>query len=123
MEAGVRRFIDDMTKSGLDCEVESGLVIYRITPVDGAYAGVPVETGVGAGELRPWPQAPPHWIHLPSDIVFPRTNSDRSPKPGWLMHSRDLRGWGDAAPAICWLSHVRAVLSEAITCPMRHQLQ
>ena len=115
MEAGIQRFIEDMAKSGLACEVEAGLVIYRITPVDGAYAGVSVETGVGGDELRPWPQAPPHWIHLPSGIAFPRTNSGSSPKPGWLMHSRDLRGWGDAPPAIGWLSHVRAVLSEAIT--------
>ena len=65
MHPGVQRFIDDMTELGLNPSVEAGLVIYQITPIDGAQAGVAVETGVSAEELAPWPQAPPHWVHFP----------------------------------------------------------
>ena len=42
MQPGVQRFIDDMTELGLNPSVEAGLVIYQITPIDGAHAGVAV---------------------------------------------------------------------------------
>ena len=113
MSQGVQGFIDALTQLGLAPTVEAGLILYRIMPVDGAHAGTEVETGVGTDELGPWPQAPPHWVHLPADIGFPETNSDTSTKTGWLKHSRDIIGWGDAPLGICWTSHVRAVLGEA----------
>ena len=113
MNHGVQGFIDALTQLGLSPTVEAELVIYRIEPVDGAHAGIAVETGVSVAELAPWPQAPPHWIHLPAGISFTRTNSAASTKPGWLKHSRDIIGWGDAPPGVWWTSHVRAVLGEA----------
>ena len=113
MSHGVQGFIDALTQLGLNPAVEAELVIYRIEPVDGAHAGIEVETGVSADELALWPQAPPHWVHLPADIVFPKTNSRASAKSGWLRHSRDIIGWGDAPPGVWWISHVRAVLGEA----------
>ena len=113
MSDGVKGYIDALTKLGLNPTMEAGLVIYRIEPVDGFHAGNRVETGVSVEELAMWPQAPPHWIHLPTYIGFPKTNSQASTKPGWLKHSRDIIGWGDAPPANCWTSHVRAVLGEA----------
>lgn len=113
MNQGVQGFMDDMAKLGLNPRVEAGLVIYRIEPVEGAHAGAAVETGVGADELAAWPQVPPHWVHLPADIAFSRTNRQASPKQGWLMHSRQLNGWGDAPPGRCWAGHVRAVIGEA----------
>ncbi len=114
MRPGVRRFVDDMTALGLDTTVEAGFVIYRIAPVDGARAGTEVETGVSTEELDRWPQMPPHWIYLPAAINFSQTNSQPSPKSGWLMHSREFTGWGDAPPGKNWVSHVRSVLGEAI---------
>lgn len=111
---GVQGFIDDMAQLGFNLTVEAELVIYRIIPIDGAHAETTVETGVSADELASWPQAPPHWVHFPAGICFSRTNSQASPKSGWLMHSRQITGWGDAPPGICWTSHVRAILSEAI---------
>ena len=114
MKHGIEGFMDGMTQLGFSPMEEAGLVVYRITPVDGAHAGIVVETGVSIDELAPWPQVPPHWIHLPKGVNFPRTNSQGSPKEGWLMHSRQLNGWGDAPAGVCWTSHVRAVLNEAI---------
>lgn len=113
MQSGVSKFIDDMNKLGFDPTVEAELVIFEIIPVDGTHAGCSVQTGVSATELEPWPQTPPHWIHLPDNIAFPRTNCEASPKSGWLRHSRNLAGWGDAPPAVSWVSHVRAVMSQA----------
>lgn len=113
MDQGVQAFMDDMTQNGFEPREEAGLIVYRVTPVDGAHSGTAVETGVSTDELTPWPQAPPHWIHLPGDIGFSSTNSDTSSKQGWLKHSRQLDGWGDAPPAICWVGHVRAALGEA----------
>ena len=71
----MQAFIDDMAKLGLAPEEEAGLVICRVTPVGGAHAGTAVAVGVAVEELASWPQAPPHWIHLPSEIEFARTNS------------------------------------------------
>lgn len=113
MEEGAQRFLNHMTEFGLFPMVEAAIVLYRVMPVDGAHAGCQIETGVGLDELTMWPQVPPHWIHFPASIRFWRTNSQPSPKSGWLMHSRQIRGWGDAHPTICWVSHLRAVLSEA----------
>ena len=113
MNTGTQKFVNDMTKAGFDVRVEAGVVTFKITPVDGAHAGSLVDTGVSSDELDPWPQAPPHWIHFEDSVSFPRTNCQPSPKHGWMMHSRNLHGWGDSPPAVCWASHVRAVLSEA----------
>ena len=115
MGYGVQGFIDALTQHGLDPTVEAGLVQYRIIPVEGAHAGTEVETGVSVDELGPWPKAPPHWVHLPDSIGFSSTNSRASTKPGWLKHSRDVIGWGDAPPGVGWTSHVRAVLGEAVS--------
>ena len=115
METGVPRFVDDMNGLGLDAKVESGLVTFKVTPVDGACAGKPVETGVSTEELGAWPQIPPHWVHFPASVRFAHTNSDQSTKESWLKHSRNITDWGAAEPGNEWASHVRAVLSEAIS--------
>ena len=115
MPTGVEGFVGDMAQLGFAPTVEAKLVIYEVTPIDGAHAGNVVQTGVSTDELTPWPQMPPHWVHLPASICFSSTNSQQSSKSGWLMHSREFSGWGDAAPGISWAGHVRAVLSEAIS--------
>lgn len=113
MNAGVQGFIVAMTELGFNPRIEAELVIFAIEPVEGAHAGSQVETGVTTEELGMWPQAPPHWIHLPSTVTFANTNSQASPKAEWLMHSRQISGWGDAPPGVAWASHVRAVLGDA----------
>ena len=114
MQSGVRRFVDDMTELDFAPTVKAELVIYRVEAINGAHAGCKVETGVSTDELDRWPQMPPHWIHFPDGIRFSETNSQPSPKSGWLMHSREFKGWGEAAPGINWASHLRGVLGEAI---------
>ena len=114
MQKSVEAFMQDLTKLGFETKFEAELVIYQVVSVDGAHAGIPLETGVSVDELEPWPQVPPHWLHFPADIRFSRTNSQPSSKHGWLMHSRQITGWGDAPAGIAWVSHVRAVLSERI---------
>ena len=114
MRTGVEAFMQAMTELGFEATTEAELVIYRMVAIDGGYAGCSVETGVSTDELVPWPQVPPHWLHFPAAVRFSRTNSQRSPKSGWVAHSRQISGWGDAPAGVAWVSHVRAVLSEAV---------
>lgn len=115
MQAGPQRFIDEVAELGLRPKVEAELVICVVTPALGARAGTPVEVGVALDELQPWPQAPPYWVQLPSDISFTRTTTDASPKDGWVKHSRQIQGWGHAPAAVHWSSHIQAVLKDAIS--------
>ena len=112
MHPPVQAFVESMAKLGLLPAVEADLIIYKITPAAGARSGSVVEVGTAVDELDGWPQIPPHWIHLPADVRFANTNSENSTKVGWLRHSRNSSGWGDAHPEVCWTAHLQAVLSE-----------
>ena len=114
MQPGVQQFVDDMAELGFDPVIEAELVVHTVIPVSGGLAGQLVQAGVGQDELTTWPQVPPHWIHLPATVGFRETNSQESPKSGWLMHSRQIEGWGDSAPNTGWASHLQAVLSEVV---------
>lgn len=113
-DIGIDGFISGLRRCGLDPLVEAGVVTFIVEPLTGAHAGMPVATGVGTDELSGWPAIPPHWVHLPGNIAFTRSNTQASPMAAWLKHSRQIAGWGNAAaPAQAWISHVRAVLGEA----------
>ncbi len=110
----VAAFVDGLRRLRAGPIVRDGLVVYRVEPVDGRHAGELVETAVEVAELAGWPMVPPHWIHLPSVVVLPATNSQQSTRSGWLRHSRQVYGWGgDADPARAWVAHVRGVLATA----------
>lgn len=113
-DTGVEAFIAGLRRCGQEPTVEAGVVTFVVEPLAGAHAGAIVTTGVSANELVTWPAVPPHWIHLPGNVTFPRSNTQPSPIPGWLKHSRQISGWGNAAePAQAWISHARAVVGEA----------
>ena len=113
--AGADGFIAGLRRCGLDASVEAGIVSFTVEAVDGAHAGRQVRTGVGTQELSGWPLIPPHWVHLPADFGFARTNSQPSAIPGWLQHSRQIQHWGHASePAQAWIAHVRGILGEAL---------
>lgn len=116
MPPGAQAYIDAMTELGLRPTVEANLVICCFTPVSGARAGTTVEVGVALDELGSWPQIPPYWVHLPSDVKIPDTGSSKgSPKQGWLQHSRQHPGWVQAPPAANWSGHIQAVLKDAVS--------
>jgi len=110
----VAAFVNGLRRLQTEPGVRDGLVVYRLEPVEGSHAGKLVDTAVEVGELAGWPMVPPHWIHLPVGVTLPATNSMQSVLPGWLRHSRQVRGWGgDADPERAWLAHVRGVLGTA----------
>lgn len=112
---GVAAFVAALEEFAAEPIVQLALVIYTVTPVAGAFAGRAVRTGVSVDEVAPWPVAPPHWIHLPADVVLAATNAGESPVDGWRSHSRDIPAWGTAQmPAAAWLAHVRGVLGDAV---------
>lgn len=114
-DAGVDGFIAGLFECGIEASVRHGVATFAVAAVDGAFAGRSVEVGVGVDELGAWPAVPPHWIHLPSDVQFARSNTEPSGVPGWLKHSRGTAAWGDAArPAQAYLAHLRSVIGEAV---------
>lgn len=114
MSPGVQGFLEGLTRLGLAPRVEGDLILYGIEPVDGARAGLLVETAVSVEELSRWPLVPPHWLHFPGDVRLARTNSQPSSRSAWTKHSRQIKEWGhEPNPAAGWAGHVRGVLSEA----------
>ena len=114
MNPGVEQFMGAVTELGLLPTTKAELVVCRVTPLAGPYAGTVVEVGVAVDELRSWPQAPPYWVHLPRHVGFSNTRSSKpSTKGGWLCHSRQISGWGRYPPASGWHSHIQAVLRDA----------
>lgn len=113
-ESGAAGFIAGLERLGLAWRREAGLIIFPIFAAGGSRKGTDVESGVSIDELTRWPQIPPHWIHLPSEIAFRQTNARGSTVANWTQHSRNLLGWGDAVePTQAWVAHVRGVLEEA----------
>ncbi len=111
---GAQAFVAGLRVCGCDYQLRDQIVVFLITPVVGTHVGQPIETGVELNELEGWPMAPPHWVHLPSGIAVGPTNSRASTIPGWLKHSRNAPGWGNAEePAQAWLAHIQSVLGVA----------
>lgn len=114
-EEGLEGFLSGLRRCGCTPEIRNDVVVFTVVPVGGGRAGVTTESGVAVDELTMWPAAPPHWVHLPGDVEFARTNSRASTRPGWLKHSREPRNWGNAEePAQAWIAHVRGMLEEAL---------
>lgn len=113
--AAVTGFIEGLARCGVRAEQTGPVVTFTVEACAGPLAGQQIPTAVGVDELAMWPGIPPHWVHLPAGITFPHTNiCPQSTLPGWVRHSRQAIGWGDATePAQAWLSHVRSVLASA----------
>jgi hypothetical protein len=112
---GVDAFRSGLARCNVESSVRSDVVVFTVVAAIGPRVSA-VETGVAVAELQAWPAVPPHWIHLPSSVQFAQTNANPDETlPGWVRHSRDVPGWGNAQePAQAWLAHVRAVLMKAI---------
>lgn len=112
---GLEGFIAGLRRCGCDAVIRDNVVTFAVVPVEGGRAGQPTETGVGIEELASWPATPPHWVHLPSEVRFERSNTQPSSIAGWIKHSRQIQGWGNAKePAQAWISHVRSVIGVAL---------
>lgn len=114
VETGAEGFVAGLRRYGCEPETRHEVIVFDVIAVGGSHAGQIIECGVTVGELSAWPGVPPHWVHLPASVTIARTNSQPSPVPGWLMHSRNIAGWGNASdPAQAWIAHARSVLEEA----------
>jgi hypothetical protein len=111
---GVDGFIAGLRRCGIDARVNTGIVVFMV--VAAARSGpLTTQTGVATAELAAWSAVPPHWAHFPAMVQFTSTNSNQEETlPGWVRHSRQVNGWGDAEePAQAWLAHLRRVLQDA----------
>lgn len=113
--AGLDAFLAGLHNLGVEPLVTNTVVTFEVVPVSGSRAQVAVSTGVGVEELAMWPMAPPHWVHLPAEVLLARMNTNGADTlPGWTRHSRQIANWGDADdPAQAWIAHARSVLGEA----------
>jgi hypothetical protein len=111
---GVDGFIGGMRRCGIDATVNMSIVVFTVVAA-GRSGLLTIETGVATAELAAWSAVPPHWVHLPATVQLVSTNSNHDETlPGWVRHSRQVNGWGDAEePAQAWLAHVRRVLQDA----------
>jgi len=111
---GADKFITGLRACGTDAAVQEGVVVFTVVAA-GRSGPLTTPTGVAVSELEAWPAVPPHWVHLPATVQFIATNaSPAETLPGWVRHSRDIKGWGDAEePAQAWLAHLRRVLEDA----------
>ncbi|MHA7293543.1 hypothetical protein [Arthrobacter sp. HLT1-21] len=111
---GLDGLVEGLRTLGSNPIIEDGLLSFTVKATAGPWAGSLIESGIGLEETASWPLIPPHWVHLPDSVEFGHTNAQPSSKTGWIKHSRNIVGWGDAPnSAQCWLSHVRAVLVDA----------
>ena len=111
---GVDGFLTGLQRCGVEPAVNGTIVVFTVAAA--ARSGpLTTQTGVAVTQLQAWPAVPPHWIHLPASVTFTSTNVNPDETlPGWLRHSRNIIGWGDAhEPAQAWLAHLRSVLQEA----------
>lgn len=108
-------FVAGLAERGASPTTVGSYIVYEVEVVGGRFDGQVVRTGVAVSEVSRWPLVPPHWIHLPDDVRFARTNTQACGLSGWTGHSRKIAGWGsDVDPTAGWLAHVRGVISEAI---------
>ncbi|MDQ4500746.1 hypothetical protein [Sinomonas sp. ASV322] len=116
MEHGINALTKSLEALGATPVLRHGLLTYTVIPTHGARAGQMVETGIAEAEAQVWPATPPHWVHIPAEVTIPGSNTQPSPHPGWLGHSRDIQGWANEVNhAVAWLSHVRSVMAGAIS--------
>lgn len=116
MEHGINAMMNSLETLGAMPVLRHGILTYTVTPSHGARAGLQVQSGVAEAEAQLWPANPPHWVHLPEDVVIPGSNTQISPHPNWLGHSRDIQGWAqETNHGMAWLSHVRSVLAGAVS--------
>jgi hypothetical protein len=112
--AGVDGFIAGLGACETEATIEAGIVVFTVVAA-GRSGPLITQTGVAVTELATWPAIPPHWLHFPAAVQFGSTNaSPAETLPGWVRHSRQIQGWGDAdEPAQAWLAHLRRVLEDA----------
>jgi hypothetical protein len=111
---GVDGFIAGLRRCGIDATVDMDIVVFTVVAA-GRSGLLTTQTGVAAAELTAWSAVPPHWAHFPATVQFTCTNSNpEETLPGWVRHSRQVNGWGDAEePAQAWLAHLRRILQDA----------
>lgn len=111
---GLEGFVGDLEARGIPVTREAGVVSWPVVVAAGQLAGTEIHVGVAEAELQRWPATVPHWIHLPSDLKFARTNPRGSSRSGWTKHSRNCQGWGHSPkPVRVLLAHIQAVVGDA----------
>lgn len=110
---GPERFIKDLEAMGFVCEARGPLVLVNLD------IGPPDHPGlrqVGTDPPGDFPNTPPHWLHLPQEVVLPpgREGGQASELgPAWLKWSRKHPKWPPGGDVCTWLAHTRSLVLTA----------
>lgn len=105
---GLKRFTADLERLGFECEQQGQLVVVTldVTPPE-----LPAYRMVGADPPPDFPNIPPHWLHLSSELALPQGKPRESELgPGWRKWSRKHPKWPPGAGVREWVAHARSLL-------------
>lgn len=110
--SGIERFMEEMLKLDLQCERRGKLVVVTM---DVAPAGIPGPHLVGTDPPPDFPNVPPHWLHVASDLELPDGGGRASSLgPGWRRWSRKHPKWTTRGTGgQKWVAQVRSLLLAA----------
>lgn len=109
--SGCERFMVELKELGFECEQRGQLVVVTmdVSPPD-----LPSPHMVGVEPPSDFPNVPPHWLHLSSDLALPEGKPRQSELGvGWQKWSRKHPKWPPGAGAREWVAHVRSLLLSA----------
>jgi hypothetical protein len=105
---GVDRFMAALKDLGLECEQRGQLVVVTldVSPLNSSG-----RHQVGADPPNDFPNVPPHWLHLRSDLALPQGGAQASELgTDWRKWSRPHPKWVAGAGGREWVSHARSLL-------------
>ena len=105
---GIDQFIAGVQKLGLKFRQVGNHVVVTL---DVSPPGLSNPPDVGADPPADFPNIPPHWVHLPSDLALP----EGKPRPSelgesWRKWSRQHPKWRASLGVPGWVAHVRSLL-------------
>lgn len=109
--SGIDRFMTGLRALGIECEQRGNLVVATL---EDSPLGLPGPHEVGADPPGDFPNIPPHWVHLRTELVLPN-GGPRASELGesWRKWSRQHPRWKPGYGSREWVAHVRSLLLTA----------
>jgi hypothetical protein len=109
--AGIERFIAGLEALGLKSRLVGNLVVVTM---DIALPEVPGRHDVGCDPPTDFPNVPPHWLHLRSNLALPEGGARVSELGAdWRKWSRQHPNWNASLGVRGWAAHARSLLLTA----------
>ena len=109
--SGVERFMTGIRALGYEVERRGDIIVATLDFGPGGVARLQLVATEPPGDF---PNAPPHWLHLPKGVTLPG-DAGKASELGdeWWKWSRPHPKWRGEAGVRAWLAHVRSLLLPA----------